>query len=212
GGVNELLGALRDGPRPADEALLQVTALVSGESDRLGARAVLLAMLGRFDEAWPIAWAKHERMLELRGWPLAHWLAKIAILEGRHELAVQYLRDYCTFLEERREYGFLSSIAPMLARELCPLGRYDEAQPLAERGRELEAQEDVATKMLWRQARALVLANRGEYVEAECLAREAAAIAEGTDALNEQGETLLDLAEVLRAAGRTEEAAEALEQ
>jgi tetratricopeptide (TPR) repeat protein len=55
-----------------------------------------------------------------------------------------------------------------------------------------------------------VLAHRGEYTEAERLAREALAIAEGTDGLNAQGNALCDLTQVLVAAGRDEEAADAL--
>jgi Tetratricopeptide repeat len=47
--------------------------------------------------------------------------------------------------------------------------------------------------MLWRQARAKVLAHRGEYVEAERLAREAVAICETTDHLDGQGSAYADL-------------------
>ena len=66
--------------------------------------------------------------------------------------------------------------------------------------------------MLWRQARAKVLARRGDHAEAERLAREAVAIAESTDFLNEQADTYADLAEVLSVAGRAQEAALALGQ
>jgi tetratricopeptide (TPR) repeat protein len=59
---------------------------------------------------------------------------------------------------------------------------------------------------------ALVHAHRGEHAAAEALAREAVAIIERTDGLNYQGDALCDLAEVLAAAGRTDEAAAALEQ
>jgi tetratricopeptide (TPR) repeat protein len=65
---------------------------------------------------------------------------------------------------------------------------------------------------LWRQVQARVHAHRGEHGEAERLAREAVAIAERTDSLNNQGDALCDLAEVLAAAGRGDEAAGALEQ
>jgi len=59
---------------------------------------------------------------------------------------------------------------------------------------------------------ALVHANRGHYTEADALAREAVALTEHMDGLNYQGDALCDLAEVLQAAGRTEEAAATLEQ
>jgi tetratricopeptide (TPR) repeat protein len=59
---------------------------------------------------------------------------------------------------------------------------------------------------------ALALAHRGEHAEAESLAREAVAIAAESDALDWQGDTLYDLAEVLIEAGRPQEAAETLEE
>jgi tetratricopeptide (TPR) repeat protein len=115
-------------------------------------------------------------------------------------------------MERRGSVAYLSTSAPMLGRSLCALGRHDEAEAYAERGRELGAEDDFFTQMLWRQVKALVLAHRSEHVEAERLAREAVAIGERTDALNSQGDALCDLAEVLRTAGRLGEAADTLEQ
>jgi thioredoxin-like negative regulator of GroEL len=66
--------------------------------------------------------------------------------------------------------------------------------------------------MLWRQVQALIHAHRREHATAERLAAEAVAIAERTDALNFHGDARCDLAGVLAAAGRSEEAADALEQ
>ncbi len=66
--------------------------------------------------------------------------------------------------------------------------------------------------MLWRQVQALVDSSRGHHAEAEQLAREAVAITERTDALNWQGDALTDLAEVLHAAGRSDEADATLTQ
>ena len=59
---------------------------------------------------------------------------------------------------------------------------------------------------------ALVNAHRGQHTQAEQLAREAVAISERTDALNNQGDAFCDLAEVLAAAGRSNDAFQALEQ
>ena len=66
------------------------------------------------------------------------------------------------------------------------------------------------TEMLWRQARALVLARRGEHDEAERLAREAVAIGDQTQSLNEQADAYWDLAVVLLLGERRDEAAKAL--
>ena len=57
-----------------------------------------------------------------------------------------------------------------------------------------------------------MLAYRGESESAEALAREAIAIVEQTDGLNMVGDAYCDLADILTAAGRTDEAGDALEQ
>jgi len=59
---------------------------------------------------------------------------------------------------------------------------------------------------------ALIDASHGRHREAELLAREAVAITERTDALNWQSDALCDLAQVLHAAGRSDEAEAALAQ
>ena len=95
---------------------------------------------------------------------------------------------------------------------LYALDRLDEADAWAARAAELGASDDAWTQMLSRQARAKVLARRGEHAEAERLAREAVAIGEETDFLNGQGDANADLAEVLLLGGKADEAAAALEQ
>jgi tetratricopeptide (TPR) repeat protein len=92
------------------------------------------------------------------------------------------------------------------------LGRFDEAEPLAEAGKQLSSQHDLAAEMLWRQVSARVYASRGEHATAEELAREAVAIGNRTDALNHLGEAHADLAEVLVLAGKRDDAVGALEQ
>jgi hypothetical protein len=87
-----------------------------------------------------------------------------------------------------------------------------EAEDCSRLSEKLGASDDVITQMLWRQARAAELAHRGENAEAERLAREAVALAEKTDMLNEHGDALVDLAGVLELADRRNEAARALEE
>jgi tetratricopeptide (TPR) repeat protein len=170
-------------------------------------------MLARFDEAWAIALPASARLGELEpddaGWEA---LADIAALAGDHESAAQYLEHACDRFERQSSWALLSTYAPALGRSLCALGRYGEAEPLAQRGRELGAEDDLVTQALWRQVQALVDAHRGEHAEAERLVREAISVTERMDGLNYQGDVLCDLAEVLAAAGRTDEAAAALEQ
>jgi class 3 adenylate cyclase/tetratricopeptide (TPR) repeat protein len=207
--------ALVYGPRPADEALRALDAALPDDRRPWTSlnRAVLLAMLARFEEARPLADEASERVRELTGVGVGDWLlADIATLAGDHHTAARYLRRFCDLLEQRRLPGYLSTHASVLGRSLCALGRYEEAEPLAELSRERGSEEDVATQALWRQVQARVRAHRGEHAEAERLAREAVEIAERTDGLNNQGDALCDLAEVLAAAGRGGEAAEVLAQ
>jgi Flp pilus assembly protein TadD len=66
--------------------------------------------------------------------------------------------------------------------------------------------------MLWRQVTAKTEARKGRLDHAERLAREAVEIGEATDALCSRGDTHLDLAEVLQAAGRMHEAGAEVEK
>lgn len=170
-------------------------------------------MLGRFDEARTIAHTAGSRLREVTGHAGGQMvLAEVAAMSGDHESAAHYFKAHCDLLQEAALPGYLSTYAPKLGRSLCVLGRHDEAEPLAQLGRELGGEQDASAQMLWRQVQALVHADRGEHAEAEPLAREAVTIAEETDALNWQGDALCGLAQVLQTAGRSDEAAATLQQ
>ena len=209
-----LPSTLANGAVPADEALAILDEVLPPFPHPRTAlhRAVLLGMLGRFDEAWALANDATARLRDRIGddgeWALAH----IARFQGDHEAAVGYLRRYCAYLEAHHAHSYLSTSGPRLARELWALGRADEGEPFAQLGRSIGDKEDFATQMTWRQAQALIESTRGAYDEAERLAREAVAIGENTDTLNNLGDAYLDLAEVLRASGRVDEARAAAEQ
>ena len=91
----------------------------------------------------------------------------------------------------------------MLALALCAQRRFEEADALAsETERKVFGLGDVTAQNVWRRVHARALSARSEHGEAVRVAREAEALFEGTDALIDHGECLLDLAEVLRAAGK----------
>jgi class 3 adenylate cyclase/tetratricopeptide (TPR) repeat protein len=200
------------GPRPAREALETLDSLLPAQPHprEIGDRAVLLAMLDRLEEARELAAAADEHERELGATALvAESLSRIAIICGDEEEAARQLRRHCANLEAAGNRAPLSSYAAMLGRVLCRLGCHGDADPLAEQGRRLGDAEDVLTQALWRQVQALVLSRRGQRAEAEQLAHEAAEISERTDSLWMQGDAYCDLAEVLEAADKRDEAIEA---
>jgi predicted ATPase len=180
-------------------------------------RAGALAMLGRFAEARAILDETRTDLAE-RGVKLE--LAMITVFVSvwvelsadNAAAAAKYGTEACRQLEELGERAFLSTAAATFARTLCELDRLDEADAWAARATELGASDDAETQMLSRQARAKVLARRGEHAAAERLAHEAVAIGAKTDLLNWQGGANADLAEVLLLSGKASEAAAALGQ
>jgi tetratricopeptide (TPR) repeat protein len=100
-------------------------------------------------------------------------------------------------------------LAPGLGCVLARAGRLHEAEALAVEGREASPDDDWASQVQWRQAMGWVLAGRGRLDEAEAVLREAIAMFEGRDYLNQMAGVWTDLAHVLDLAGRKEEAAEA---
>ena len=180
-------------------------------------RAETLAMLGRFDEAREIlAEARSARAERGGGISLATALCMasvdVELLAANPAAAVELGEEGCRLLDELGEQSMLSTAAGGLAQALYALDRLEEADDWAGRGAELGASDDVFTQMLWRQVRAKVLARRSDHAEAERLAREAVAVAEDTDMLDAQGNVYADYAEVLLLAGKTDEAATALER
>jgi class 3 adenylate cyclase len=182
-----------------------------------GFRGRALARLGRFDEARAIlADARAEQADRGAGIGLTAvtGLASVDVelLAGDPTTAAELGAAACGAIDEVGEKGLRSTAAGKLAQALYALDRLDEAEVWTRRAAELGASDDAITQMLSGHIRAKILARRGEHAEAERLARAAVAIGEDTDWLDGQAETYADLAEVLSLAGRTQEAAEALEQ
>jgi class 3 adenylate cyclase len=217
--MSDLGTSLVAGSRPADEAL-EVVDRVLAETPSTWLqlnRAWLLAMLDRGDEARQIAEEANARLRDQGDARWGEWtLAEISTLAGDYEDASNRLRILCEWLETRAQLAYLESYLGHLGRSLCQLGRFDEAERFAERARALDEEHDPAMEPeswhTWRQVLARVYAHRGELAEAERLAREAVALSERNDSLDVQWLALWDLAEVLAAAQRPDEAADALEQ
>jgi hypothetical protein len=107
------------------------------------------------------------------------------------------------------ERGLLATTAAMLAQALYAQGRADEAEAQCAVSEAAAPRDDLVTHVMWRGVRAKVLARAGHAQAGEALAREAVGLVERTDMLVIHGDALLDLAEVLRLAGRADRATEA---
>ena len=215
--------AICDGPTPvpvAIEACEQM--LTDGLSDRQGEALVrcslasLVAMSGDFDRARGLC-RDARATLEDLGAVVDSALTcltsgRIELLAGDPTAAELELRRDHGLLVELGELYYRPLVTAMLAQAVCVQGRWQEAGELATVSAELAGEDDVEPQALWRSVRAKVLAAGGEFESAVSLAREAVDLLDATDALFVQVEALLDLAEVLRLAGRDDEARSALER
>jgi tetratricopeptide (TPR) repeat protein len=211
------------GPTPVEAAIeLCRELLARGQENRLVEPALYrhLARLEARRASFPAAraYAEESRVLfEELGMRLAAQAGEalafgdIELLAGDHLAAERILRVGLDSLDAMGERGFRSSVAAYIARALYGQGRLDEAKELAERAEQGSAADDIWTKTLAGGTRAKVLAHQGDDREAERLGRDAAALIEGTDALDLRGTALLDLAEVHILAGRGDEASASAE-
>jgi len=184
------------------------------ESGALRSLGALRAMEGRFDEGRELV-RRSEAILEDLGLKLRAAFTSEAAgfieqLAGDHASAERVLREGYERLEELGERGFLSTVAAALAHPLCAQGRFEDAEAFIRIAREVGADDDVATQVLWRSAQAKVLVARGALEEAAALARDAVTLAERTDDINMRGDALMDLGAVFNRSGSPEDAHDAV--
>ena len=212
---------LFQGPVPVDDAV-RWTEAHSLPAEQLSptVRAVrggLLAAAGRVEEAQRLVaeGVAHESRLGRRTWTSAShefgWY--VETIAGDHAAAEQHARVMFELASGSDAPLTHALSAGMVAQSLCMQGRYEEAAPWVEtaeersRGMSRELT-PVVCGPAW-QARAKVVAHRGDLAAAEGAAREAVALMEGTDAPRLQADALLDLAEVFDFAGKMGEARDA---
>jgi class 3 adenylate cyclase/tetratricopeptide (TPR) repeat protein len=180
-------------------------------------RTGALAMLGRDEEARALLGELRTELAERGGAKavlaaVGGYVLEVELLAGRPEAAAAEGEESCRMREELGRWAELSTEAGGLALVYCDLERLDEAERWAARAKELGTEEDAITQMLWRQARARVLARRGEHEEAEQLGRNAVEIADTTEDLNSKAEARADLGEVLVLAGHPDQAVPLVEE
>jgi len=200
------------GIRRCEEIRQLLRGNLRAQSEILPALGGLHAMTGRFESARELL-AESDAILEELGFTIhsaPEWAAFIALLAGDPAAAERRLRAGYERLAAMGESQLRSTTAALLARAIYEQGRYDEAYTFTEASAEAAALEDVVTQIGWRAVRGRILVGQGRVGEGEKLAREAVALAERTDFPSDRGDALLDLAEVLRASARLEEAGAAL--
>jgi class 3 adenylate cyclase/tetratricopeptide (TPR) repeat protein len=176
--------------------------------------AAFVAMQGRFDEARRLARGSAAAFEELGAkFDLATHpfvTAPLEFLAGDPAAAEREARGSCEALERMGERSNYCSVAAFLAETLYLQGRYNEAYEWTVRSEQAAGAGDLEAQAYLRAVRAKILARRGDFVEAERLAREAIEIARPAEEIDHDGDYHFNLAEVLGLAGRTAEAADAL--
>jgi predicted ATPase len=212
-----LAAALVFGPTPVTEAIRRCEELLrQARGDRrreaflLRCLAILHASAGHFTKAEELL-TQARAIAEDMGlrWLMAlfAWSAgDNAALAGDLAVAERELRSASELLTRMGDMSHFPTAVADLADVLYRQGSYEEARRLTEKSQATAAPHDLTSQIRWRGTRAKLLAQSGLVEQAEQLAREAVALAEGTQFLDGHGDVLLDLGEVLRVAGRPNDA------
>jgi class 3 adenylate cyclase/tetratricopeptide (TPR) repeat protein len=220
---DDLIGVLVSmvwGPTPASEALAQGEEILEQVRGHRGAEAYAMCFLGQLRGMLGQREAAREMILrgvtdrqelgDLPGAAMSHGEGLgyfVEMVRGDWLAAERGLRHGFEELAAMGDKNYLAITAGWLAHCLYALGRYDEAETFAAVCENSAARSWVAAQVLWRGARAMLLARGGNVESGEALAREAVDLALRTDRVDTQTDALMDLVEVLRLGGRQNEAA-----
>ncbi|HEX6539705.1 MAG TPA: adenylate/guanylate cyclase domain-containing protein [Candidatus Dormibacteraeota bacterium] len=202
-------------PTPVSDAIQQCEQLLEragGERRTVAitysALSHLEAMRGNFTRARELYASSRSTLVELG---FTHSAAIVSLQSGPAEMlagdlarAEDELRRDLASLTELGDRGYTSTVAALLAEVLFAQGRREEAGQFAEICRETAAPEDVAAQYHLCAIQAKLAAAEGRLEQAEALAREGVKHIRATDIIDLQGDALVTLAGVLRAAGDVE--------
>jgi predicted ATPase/class 3 adenylate cyclase/DNA-binding winged helix-turn-helix (wHTH) protein len=220
--LNWVASSMFFGPTPVPEGIRRCDEIRDEVSGNLGAEAWTLrslaglhAMDGRFELARELL-ADSNAIFEELGQTLnssvSHVDGIVEMLAGDPAAAERHLLEGYRALEEMGDKAFRSTTAAYLAQAVYAQGRDEDASRYTQISEELASRDDLLTQVIWRSARAGLLARQGRLGEAEALAREAVKMAESTDFVTTRADALTELAAVLRRGGRLEEAKSAAEE
>jgi class 3 adenylate cyclase/tetratricopeptide (TPR) repeat protein len=211
------------GPTPVAQAIEQCEGILSGGLTNRQVEAIVMctlaqlhAMRGEFDRA---------RALYRRGRAMLHDLGqgvnaastgmdvgRVEWLAGDLVTAEREVQADLDFLAQRGETYFLSSMAAQLSCIVRGLGDDARALELSLTAEQAAAEDDTVSHIMWRVARAPLIARSGDLAEAEALASRAIELARSTDAPIFLADALVELGSVLRLADRAEEARAAIDE
>jgi class 3 adenylate cyclase/tetratricopeptide (TPR) repeat protein len=219
-----LVSALLYGPTPVSEAipraeqiLLDVRGSPTQEALVLLNLGILNAMQGRFEiarDSIARSTAINEDLGRLVDATMgAAWgFGSIEMLRGDWASAEHEFRLAHEWFDAKNEKYYFSTLGAYIARCLYEQGRDEEAEAFTRMSEESATRGDLVSEVVWRGTRAKVWARGGRMAEAEALIVDVVNLAAGTDALDMQGDARMDLAEVMRLAGRSREALEAVKK
>ncbi|HZT55593.1 MAG TPA: tetratricopeptide repeat protein, partial [Burkholderiaceae bacterium] len=205
------------GPMPVPQAIAQCERIIAeGLTDRqveaivMCTLAQLHAMNAEFETARGLYRRGRALLRELgQGVNAASTglgVGRVEWLAGDLATAERELRGDLDFLAQRGETYFLSTMAAQLSCIVRDLGDADAALALSKTAEEAATEDDTVSQILWRVARATLVARRGDLAEAEALARRAVELSRSTDAPIFQADALAELAAVLGLGGRVNDA------
>jgi class 3 adenylate cyclase/tetratricopeptide (TPR) repeat protein len=219
-----LLSVVVTGPTPVAEALRYAEELdawakahgnLGAEAWGMLGRGTLAALEERFDSARALigeGMGLLEEIDPLQFATAAYLPFLVEMLAENPAAAERAVRIGYDLLERMGERAYFSTHAALLAHAVYAQGRIEEADRFSSVGETLAAADDLSSQVLWRSARAKVLARRGAAKEAESVAIEAVELAQRTISHFTRTNALLDLCEVRLLGRRPAQAAIAAEK
>ena len=209
---------LVEGPWPASEAIARCDELIrhaerAGQLSLVGCRAVLMAMIGRYDEARGEMELARAGFADLRLDLMAAYLALLVALAeqlaGDPVAAERAVRDAEARVSGPGDRWYQAMVNVDLAQTILAQGREADARAVLAQIDAVPAPCDVEWVIKRHTARAWVAMRAGDHAGAVAEARAGVLVAGPTSLLLVRADSQRMLARVLRAADRGEEAASA---
>lgn len=209
--------SLVEGPWPAREAIARCDALApeaagqrAAELTLLGCRAVLVAMMGGYEESRSSMARARAGLAELQLGEMTAYLAHLDViaetLAGDLAAAERAVLDAETIVSEAGDRRFLSIVHVDHAHAILAQGRHADAAEAVERIETVPAPCDAEWVIKRHAARALVAVQAGDHERGLEEARAAVAAADPTGLVVYSANAYGTLSGVLQAGGHTEEA------